>query len=108
MRRKRPVGSAVTSEAAQGRGPRPPRLILQRHGASHVRGAEEASTLPANPRRGVQGQADRIGDVRRHGAGTLDLMVAKNKGIDNAEPRVLENTSPTSFRHRVRLRRAAS
>ena len=29
----------------------------------------EAGALPADPRRGLQGQADRIRDVRRHGAG---------------------------------------
>ncbi len=30
--------------------------------------------------------------------GMLDMMVAKNEGIDNAEPRTPENTTPTSFR----------
>jgi uncharacterized protein YbjT (DUF2867 family) len=30
--------------------------------------------------------------------GTLDMMVAKNEGFDNAEPRTPENTTPTSFR----------
>ena len=30
--------------------------------------------------------------------GTLDMMVAKNEGLDNAEPRTPENTTPTSFR----------
>jgi uncharacterized protein YbjT (DUF2867 family) len=30
--------------------------------------------------------------------GTLDMMVAKNQGLDNAEPRTPENTTPTSFR----------
>ena len=30
--------------------------------------------------------------------GTLDMMVAKNEGLDNAEPRTLSNTTPTSFR----------
>jgi uncharacterized protein YbjT (DUF2867 family) len=30
--------------------------------------------------------------------GTLDMMVAKNEGLDNAEPRTSENTTPTSFR----------
>jgi phosphotransferase system IIA component len=30
--------------------------------------------------------------------GTLDMMVAKNEGLDNAEPRTHKNTTPTSFR----------
>jgi uncharacterized protein YbjT (DUF2867 family) len=30
--------------------------------------------------------------------GTLDMMVAKNEGLDNAEPRTPESTTPTSFR----------
>lgn len=60
MKRKRPVGSAVTSEAAQGRGPQPTRLILDTR-RDHVRGVEEANTLHVNSKRGVQGQADRIG-----------------------------------------------
>jgi uncharacterized protein YbjT (DUF2867 family) len=29
---------------------------------------------------------------------TLDMMVAKNEGLDNAEPRTPESTTPTSFR----------
>ena len=31
--------------------------------------------------------------------GTLDMMVAKNEGLDNAEPRTPQSTTPTSFRH---------
>jgi hypothetical protein len=27
------------------------------------------------------------------------MMAAKNAGLDNAEPRTPENTTPTSFRH---------
>jgi uncharacterized protein YbjT (DUF2867 family) len=30
--------------------------------------------------------------------GTLDMMVAKNEGLDNAEPRTPQSTTPTSFR----------
>jgi uncharacterized protein YbjT (DUF2867 family) len=30
--------------------------------------------------------------------GSLDMYVAKNQGLDNAEPRTLESTTPTSFR----------
>jgi len=30
--------------------------------------------------------------------GTLDMMAAKNEGLDNGEPRTPENTTPTSFR----------
>ena len=30
--------------------------------------------------------------------GMTDMMLAKNKGLDNAEPRTPENTTPTSFR----------
>jgi uncharacterized protein YbjT (DUF2867 family) len=30
--------------------------------------------------------------------GMTDMMCAKNKGLDNAEPRTAENTTPTSFR----------
>lgn len=30
--------------------------------------------------------------------GTADMMDAKNKGLDNAEPRTLESSSPTTFR----------
>ena len=30
--------------------------------------------------------------------GTLDMMLAKNEGLDNAEPRTPTNTTPTSFR----------
>jgi hypothetical protein len=29
---------------------------------------------------------------------TLDMMVAKDNGLDNAEPRTPESTTPTSFR----------
>ena len=29
----------------------------------------------------------------------IDMLVAKNKGLDNAEPRTPEATTPTSFRH---------
>jgi hypothetical protein len=28
----------------------------------------------------------------------LDMMVAKNEGLDNAEPRTPQSTTPTSFR----------
>jgi hypothetical protein len=30
--------------------------------------------------------------------GMTDMMRAKNEGLDNAEPRTAENTTPTSFR----------
>lgn len=30
--------------------------------------------------------------------GMLDMMVAKNEGLDNAEPRTAQSTTPTSFR----------
>jgi hypothetical protein len=30
--------------------------------------------------------------------GMLDMMVAKNEGLDNAEPRTPQSASPTSFR----------
>jgi hypothetical protein len=30
--------------------------------------------------------------------GTVDMMVAKNEGLDNAEPRTPRSTTPTSFR----------
>jgi hypothetical protein len=30
--------------------------------------------------------------------GTLDMMVAKNEGLDNAEPRTPQSTTHTSFR----------
>jgi hypothetical protein len=30
--------------------------------------------------------------------GMLDMMAAKNEGLDNAEPRTPESTTPTSFR----------
>jgi hypothetical protein len=30
--------------------------------------------------------------------GMLDLMVAKNEGLDNTEPRTPQATTPTSFR----------
>jgi uncharacterized protein YbjT (DUF2867 family) len=30
--------------------------------------------------------------------GMLDMMVAKNEGLDNAQPRIPESTTPTSFR----------
>jgi uncharacterized protein YbjT (DUF2867 family) len=30
--------------------------------------------------------------------GTLDMLVAKNDGLDNAEPRTPQATTPTSFR----------
>jgi uncharacterized protein YbjT (DUF2867 family) len=30
--------------------------------------------------------------------GMLDMMMAKNEGIDNAEPRTPQSTTPTSFR----------
>ena len=41
----------------------------------------------------------------QHGAndvfvqGLIDMLIAKDKGLDNAEPRTHENTTPTSFRH---------
>jgi hypothetical protein len=31
--------------------------------------------------------------------GMVDMASAKNNGLDNAEPRTPENTTPTSFRH---------
>lgn len=31
-------------------------------------------------------------------AGLVEMMIAKNAGLDNAEPRTTENTTPTSFR----------
>jgi hypothetical protein len=30
--------------------------------------------------------------------GTVDMMVAKNQGLDNTEPRTPPSTTPTSFR----------
>ena len=30
--------------------------------------------------------------------GMVDMMTAKDQGMDNAEPRTAENTTPTSFR----------
>jgi len=30
--------------------------------------------------------------------GMVDMMVAKNEGLDNAEPRTPQSTTPTSFR----------
>ena len=30
--------------------------------------------------------------------GLTDMAIAKNEGLDNAEPRTAENTTPTSFR----------
>ena len=30
---------------------------------------------------------------------TVDMMVAKNEGLDNAEPRSPQSSTPTSFRH---------
>ncbi len=30
--------------------------------------------------------------------GMLDMMVAKNEGLDNAEPRTPQSTTPTTFR----------
>jgi hypothetical protein len=30
--------------------------------------------------------------------GVVDMMAAKNEGLDNAEPRTPQSTSPTSFR----------
>ena len=42
--------------------------------------------------------------LRQHGAseefaqGLVDMMTAKDQGMDNAEPRTAENTTPTSFR----------
>jgi hypothetical protein len=29
---------------------------------------------------------------------TVDMMVAKDQGLDNAEPRIPESSTPTSFR----------
>ena len=43
--------------------------------------------------------------VTRHGTsgafvqGMVDMMFAKDHGLDDAEPRTPENTTPTSFRH---------
>jgi len=31
--------------------------------------------------------------------GVVDMMAAVNEGLDNAEPRTPQSTSPTSFRH---------
>ena len=30
--------------------------------------------------------------------GVIDMLIAKDNGLDNAEPRTAENTTPTSFR----------
>lgn len=32
------------------------------------------------------------------GADSVEMMVAKDQGLDNAEPRTPESTTPTSFR----------
>ena len=29
--------------------------------------------------------------------GIVDMLIAKNKGMDNAQPRTVENTTPTTF-----------
>jgi uncharacterized protein YbjT (DUF2867 family) len=51
----------------------------------------------------IPGEAFKAGLTRRGmseamAQGTLDMMVAKNDGLDNAEPRTPKNTTPTSFR----------
>jgi hypothetical protein len=51
----------------------------------------------------IPGEAFKAGLIERGmseamAQGTLDMMVAKNEGLDNAEPRTPENTTPTSFR----------
>ena len=38
------------------------------------------------------------GASRAFAQGMTDMMRAKNEGLDNAEPRTPENTTPTSFR----------
>jgi hypothetical protein len=43
-------------------------------------------------------QADRPRDVLANDASHDQLMVAKNEGLDNAEPRTPQSTTPTSFR----------
>jgi hypothetical protein len=39
-----------------------------------------------------------LGMSEAMGEGMTDMARAKNEGLDNAEPRTLENTTPTSFR----------
>jgi uncharacterized protein YbjT (DUF2867 family) len=51
----------------------------------------------------ISGEAHKAGLIERGWSeamaqGVLDMMVAKNEGLDNAEPRTPENTTPTSFR----------
>ena len=43
-----------------------------------------------------------LGEIRRPlrvmAQGAVDMMTAKEAGLDNAEPRTAENTTPTTFR----------
>jgi len=36
--------------------------------------------------------------------GMTDMAIAKTEGLDNAEPRTLENTTPTAFGNGARIR----
>ena len=63
---------------------------------SEVLGSRCASSRfpprPSRPGSTAAGKSDAMAQA------TADMMVAKNEGLDNAEPRTPEPTTPTTFR----------
>ena len=50
------------------------------------------------PGDGYKAQLVQHGATEMFAQGLVDMMAAKDQGLDNAEPRTAENTTPTSFR----------
>ena len=98
--RRRAAARSLVERAGQRAAARARGSLPARHGPDHLGRARNARALPADLRRGLQGQADRSSACPSAMAqGTLDMMLAKNEGLDNAEPRTPQSTTPTSFRH---------
>ena len=76
----------------------PEDLALQRYGRHHVGGVGTADQLSANP--GEAYKAELLGNGMSEAMvqGLLDMKQAKDKGLDNVEPRTPRSTTPTSFR----------
>ena len=51
------------------------------------------------PGEAYKAQLIQCGANEVYAQGIVDMLIAKDNGLDNAEPRTTQNTTPTSFRH---------
>ena len=72
----------------------------RRYGRRHLRGARHPGALPADPRPGVPDQLTGHGISDAMAQGMLDMMIAKDNGLDNGVSRGPGNAldTPTTFR----------